>query len=135
MVFSGKAIKKFYYSRDNIQHFGEHCSMTERRADEATRDAIDWLKCEFMLDKLGKTYPGVITGVTPFGLFVCLDSFFIDGLVHITSLKNDYYQFDAKKQMLIGERTRTKYKLGDKMKVKVVRVSLENREIDFEMVL
>lgn len=134
-ILAGKAVKKFYYSRDNIQHFGEHCSMTERRADEATRDAIDWLKCEFMLDKLGKTYPGVITGVTPFGLFVCLDSFFIDGLVHITSLKNDYYQFDAKKQMLIGERTRTKYKLGDKMKVKVVRVSLENREIDFEMVL
>jgi ribonuclease R len=103
--------------------------------DDATRDAMDWLKCEFMLDKVGQIHSGRITGVMPFGVFVCLDEFFVDGLVHVTSLKNDYYHYDAKRQVLLGERTPTAYQLGDKVTVKVMKVSLENREIDFEMVM
>jgi ribonuclease R len=80
---------------------GEHCSMTERRADEAVRDAVEWLKCEFMLDKIGQVFDGIITGVTGFGLFVELRGVFVEGLIHVTSLRNDYYQFDP-----IGHRCR-----------------------------
>jgi ribonuclease R len=111
--------------------YGEHCSMTERRADEATREAVDWLKCEFMQDKVGEEYHGIITGVTGFGLFVELMDIYIEGLVHISMLRNDYYQFDPIKHALSGERTGKRYRLGDKVKVKVVRVDLDQRQIDF----
>lgn len=111
--------------------YGEHCSMTERRADEAVREAVDWLKCEYMLDKLGEEYKGIITSVTSFGFFVELEEIYIEGLVHISMLKNDYYQFDPIKHALLGERSGKQFRIGDGVKVKVVRVDLDQRQMDF----
>jgi ribonuclease R len=119
------------YSAEEVESLGEQCSMTERRADDATRDVADWLKCEFMLDHVGDTFEGVIASVTNFGFFVRLSEFHIDGLVHISALKNDYYQFDAVKQYLIGESSGTVYRLGDPLEVKVAAVNLDERKIDF----
>ncbi len=116
-----------------VQSLGEHCSMTERRADDATRDVVRWLKAEYMMDKIGEEFDGIISGVTDFGFFVELQSVFIDGLVHVTSLGNDYYQFDAAKHRLIGKRTRRVFRLGDPIRVKVVRVDLDEAKIDFEL--
>lgn len=116
-----------------LESLALHCSLTERRADDATRDAIEWLKCEFMVDKLGKEYRGTVSGVLPFGFFVSLDDFFVEGLVHISNLCNDYYHFDHVRHQLEGEVTGTVYRLGDKVNIRVVRVSLEDRQIDFDM--
>ena len=113
--------------------FGEHCSMTERRADDATRDAIAWLKCEYMLDKLGQGFVGIISGVTAFGIFVELKDIYVEGLIHITSLKDDYYHFDPAKHRLRGERTGMTYRLSDEINVMVARVDLDERKIDFEL--
>jgi ribonuclease R len=123
----------FRYEHDQMQAFGEQCSTTERRADEATRDAVDWLKCEYMLDKIGEDYDGVITSVTSFGIFVELTDIFVEGLVHVTALHNDYYHFDPAGHRLRGERTGRFYRLGDQVRVKVVRVDLDDRKIDFEL--
>ncbi len=128
-----KPISKWRYSHDEMIQLGEHCSMTSRRADEATRDVSDWLKCEFMQDRVGEVHDGVISGVTSFGLFVELNEIYIEGLVHITALKNDYYQFDASGHYLVGERSKLKYRLGDKIKVKVVRVNLDDKKIDLDL--
>ncbi|MBI3570021.1 MAG: ribonuclease R [Gammaproteobacteria bacterium] len=113
---------------------GEHCSTTERRADEATREVTRWLKAEFMMDKIGEEFDGYISGVTNFGIFVELVQVYVDGLVHITALGNDYYHFDAAHHRLMGERTRQVYRLGDKVRVRVVRVDLDETKIDFELV-
>ena len=107
---------------------GEHCSMTERRADDATRDVADWLKCEYMLDHVGDEFDGVIASVTGFGFFVRLAEIHIDGLVHVSTLTNDYYQFDPLHQQLIGENFRRRYRLGDKVRVKVMGVNLDDRK-------
>ena len=130
-VLAGTPAEDMDYSKPALQQIGEHCSGTERRADEATRDASDWLKCEFMQDKLGERYEGTITSVTSFGLFVQLDEVFIDGLVHITALDNDYYHFDPIGHRLHGERTGMVYRLGDRMRVQVAAVNLDDRKIDF----
>lgn len=122
------------YSNEEMVQLGEHCSMTSRRADEATRDVSDWLKCEFMQDRVGEVYEGNISGVTGFGLFIELSEIYIEGLVHVTSLSNDYYQFDATGHRLTGERSRKVYRLGDKVNVKVVRVDLDEKKIDLEIV-
>lgn len=114
-----------------FQAYGEHCSMTERRADDATREAVDWLKCEYMMDKVGHEFPGVISSVTSFGLFVLLSDIYVEGLIHISMLKNDYYQFDPIKHALSGEKTGKRFRLGDTVKVRVVRVDLDQRKIDF----
>jgi ribonuclease R len=114
-----------------LEHYGEHCSMTERRADDATREAIDWLKCEYMMDKVGEEYDAVITSVTSFGFFVELAEIFIEGLVHISALRNDYYQFDPIKHALLGERTGKRFRIGDPVRVKLTRVDLDKREMDF----
>lgn len=129
-----KAIGEFHYSPEQMDSFAEQCSMTERRADDATREVSDWLKCEYMQDHLGDTLDGVIANVTNFGLFVRLADYHIDGLVHVTSLDGDYYHFDMAKQRLIGERTRVTYRLGDSVKVRVRSVNLDERQIDFELV-
>jgi len=121
----------FRYSHSDMMKNGERCSMTERRADDATRDVMDWLKCEYMVDRVGNSYEGIITGVTSFGLFVQLQDVFVEGLVHISELKNDYYEFDPKKHRLVGQRTGTSYRLADKMRVTVARVDLDGRQIDF----
>ena len=128
-----KRKQPFGYSEIDMRTLGEHCSMTERRADEATRDAVDWLKCEYMLDKVGEEYDGIITGVTSFGIFVELQNIYVEGLVHVTALKNDYYHFDPAGHRLMGERSGTIYRLGDQVRVKVVRVDLDERKIDFEL--
>ncbi len=112
---------------------GEHCSLTERRADEATREVVRWLKAVFMMDKIGEEFDGFISGVTNFGIFVELVEVYVDGLVHITALGNDYYHFDAAHHRLMGERTRQIFRLGDKMRVRVVRVDLDEAKIDFEL--
>jgi ribonuclease R len=119
------------YSVDEVEALGEQCSMAERRADDATRDVSDWLKCEFMLDHVGDSFEGVIASVTNFGFFVRLTEFGIDGLVHITALDSDYYRYDEVKQHLIGERSGTIYRLGDQLEVKVASVNLDERKIDF----
>jgi len=133
-VLAGKKPKSFPYTVDNMQAFGEHCSTTERRADEATRDAVDWLKCEFMLDKVGEVYPGIITATTSFGIFVELQEIYVEGLVHVTALGNDYYHYDPTRHWLIGERTHRIFRLGDPLTVKVVQVNLDDRKIDFELI-
>ncbi len=122
------------YSDKEITHFGEQCSMTERRADDATREVSDWLKCEYMQDHLGTEFEGVVSTVTNFGLFVRLSDLYIEGLVHVTSLQNDYYRFDAERQVLMGEHSGVSYRMGDQVKVKVLAVSLESRKIDLAVV-
>ena len=110
---------------------GQSCSETERRADDASRDVENWLKCFYMQDQIGGTYTGIVTGVVPFGLFVTLDEYYVDGLLHISELGRDYFQFDATRHQLIGDRTRKRYRLADRLTVKLVRVDLESRKIDF----
>ena len=110
---------------------GEHCSMSERRADEATRDVESWLKCYYMQDRVGETFAGTISGVTHFGVFVTLDGVNVDGLVHVTELGNDYFHFDAVRHTLIGERTGKQWRLADRITVTVARVDLERTKIDF----
>jgi ribonuclease R len=132
-LLAGKKPKSFHYSVERMHELGEHCSATERRADDATRDAVDWLKCEFMLDRVGESYAGVITSTTSFGLFVELQDIYVEGLVHVTALGNDYYHFDPARHWLMGERTNKIFRLGDSIKVKVVQVNLDDRKIDFEL--
>jgi ribonuclease R len=124
----------YHYSYDDISPMGLQCSMTERRADDATRDVSDWLKCEYMQDHVGSEFDGVIANVTSFGCFIRLAELNIDGLVHVSSLTNDYYQFDASRQTLIGENFRRVYRLGDKVRVKVAAVNLDDRKIDLVLV-
>ena len=122
------------YDKKQLNSFGEHCSLTERRADEATRDVINWLKCEFLSSRVGEKFDGTISTVTGFGLFVQLDDMYIEGLIHITSLPKDYYQYEEDHHRLVGEKTRKIFRLGDNLKVKVIRVELNERKIDFELI-
>ena len=127
-------LRKIYpYSVNDILVFGEQCSRTERRADEATRDVVSWLKCEYLRDQVGAIYDGHVSSVTSFGLFVELNDLYVEGLVHITSLPHDYYRYDPAQQRLVGERTRRVFGLGDELVVRVVGVDLDNRKIDFEI--
>jgi ribonuclease R len=121
------------YNANDMVVFGEQCSLTERRADEATRDVVSWLKCEYLRDQVGAVFAGHVSAVTGFGLFVELKDLYVDGLVHITALPHDYYRFEAAQHRLVGERTRKVFGLGDELTVRVVRVDLENRKIDFEL--
>ena len=123
----------YNYQHDEVSQLGEHCSMTERRADDATRDVADALKCEYMQDHIGDTMVGTIAAVTNFGFFVRLNDIHIDGLVHVTGLVSDYYIFDAGKQTLKGERTGRVYRIGDVLEVKVLSVNLDDKKIDFEL--
>lgn len=116
------------------EELGLHCSSNERRADEASRDVEAWLKCYFMRDKLGEEYGGMVNGVTSFGIFVQLDALFIEGLVHVTELGADYFQYDEVKNELRGERTGIRYRLSDRVRVQVSRVDLDARKIDFRLV-
>ena len=112
---------------------GVHCSANERRADEASRDVENWLKCYFMQDKLGEEYTGIITGVATFGIFVQLDQLFVEGMVHITDLGQDYFQYDDARHELKGERSGKTFQLTDRVSVQVVRVDLESRKIDLRL--
>ena len=121
------------YDETTLEQLGEQCSMSERRADEATRDVVNWLKCEYMKDRVGESFPGVITAVTGFGLFVELTDIYVEGMVHVSALPGDYYHFDPVHHRLTGERTGRSFRLGDTVEVRVMRVDLEQRKIDFEM--
>ncbi|MDC9620922.1 ribonuclease R [Xenorhabdus sp. XENO-7] len=118
---------------DHMLQLGDHCSMTERRADEATRDVADWLKCDFMQDQVGNVFTGLITSVTGFGFFVRLNELFIDGLVHVSTLDNDYYRYDNVGQRLIGESSGQTYRLGDEVEIRVEAVHMDERNIDFAL--
>jgi ribonuclease R len=118
------------YSGVDWEALGQHCSETERRADDASRDVEMWLKCYYMRSHVGESFSGTITGVVPFGLFVTLDDYFVDGLVHISELGRDYFQYDAVHHTLLGERTGKRFRLADRMAVKLVRVDVDQRKID-----
>jgi ribonuclease R len=109
---------------------GVHCSANERRADEASRDVEAWLKCYYMKDKLGEEFTGVVSGVTSFGVFVQLDQLYVEGLVHVTELGSDYFEYDETRHELRGQRTGKRYQLTDRVAVQIARVDLESRKID-----
>jgi ribonuclease R len=116
-----------------VAQTAEQTSSTERRAESATREAVQWLKCEFMSHKIGETLFGLVSSVTDFGLFVELEEVYVDGLVHITSLGEDYYRFDAATRQLKGESTGRVFKTGDRLEVQVARVDMEQGKIDFSL--
>ena len=128
-----KPVESFFYGVPDMVGLGEQCSTNERRADEATRDVVSWLKCEYMMDKVGEEFPGIISAVTSFGFFVELAEIYVEGLVHISNLAQDYFHFDATSHQLRGERTGINYRLGDSVKVMVARVDLDEKKIDFEL--
>jgi len=119
------------YAPGNWHDLGTHCSETERRADEATREVEAWLKCYYMKDRVGEEFEGSISAVTGFGIFVALDGVYVEGLVHISELGGDYFQFDAARHELRGERTKKRYRLSDRVRVRIARVDLEMSRMDF----
>ena len=119
------------YAPGSWAELGEHCSQTERRADEATRDVEAWLKCYYMRGRLGETFSASISGVAAFGIFVALDEVYVEGMVHVSELGNDYYQFDAARHHLLGERSGQRFRLGDRVRVKLARADLETTRMDF----
>jgi len=125
--------KIYPYDYARLEQIGTDVSVTERRADEATRDVVNWLKCEFMQEHIGETFTGSVTAVTGFGFFVELDDIYVEGLVHVTALPGDYYHFEPLYHRLAGERSGRSYRLGDKVEVVVARVDLDERKIDFEL--
>jgi ribonuclease R len=127
-------LKNETYNPGNWEAIGTQCSMTERRADDATRDVVAWLKCYYMQDKVGEEFDGVISSAVSFGVFVALHDVFVEGLVHVSELGQDYFHFDAARHQMLGERTGKRYRLGDKVRVKVARVDLETTRIDFSLV-
>jgi ribonuclease R len=127
-------LTKQAYQPGDWEEIGLHCSMTERRADDATRDVVAWLKCYYMQDKIGEEFVGSVSAVTSFGMFVALDDIFIEGLVHISELGQDYFHFDDARHELLGERTGTRYRLSDRVKVQLQRVDMETNKIDFRLV-
>jgi len=131
LASKGKPVTDTDYNQVKIQC--EHCSMTGRRADEANWDVIKWLKTEYMMDKVGEEYDGIVSGVTSFGLFVELKQTYVEGLVHVTELGNDYYHYDPSKHRMVGERTRQTFRLGDEIRIRVMRVDLDEARIDFEL--
>jgi ribonuclease R len=127
-------VRGYPYQLPEMLAQGEHCSMAERRADEATREVDSWLKCEYLQDHVGEVFPGVVSATTSFGLFVELDGLYVEGLVHISALPGDYYHFDSSRQRLTGERSGRTFQLGDKVIVQVARVDLDDKKVDFELV-
>lgn len=119
------------YQPGNWKELGVHCSQTERRADEASRDVLSWLKCYYMRDRVGEEFVGTVSAVTGFGLFVALTDLYVEGLVHISELGSDYFHFDQARHQLLGERTGKRYRLSDRIRVRLVRVDLETSKIDF----
>src|SRR4029453_9641808 len=115
---------------EDLPEIGRHTSAMEQRAAEAERELVQWKKVRFMADKVGDTFGGYITGVAAFGLFVGLVEHYVEGMVHISTMADDYYRFHEQSHMLFGENTKKRYRLGDKVTVQVVRVDLERRQID-----
>lgn len=132
-ALSGAKAAEYRESPAQMTEHGQHCSRTERRAEEASRDVSERLKCAFLERHVGDEFPGIVTGVMNFGLFVEIADTRITGLVHVTQLPNDYYHFDPRRHRLSGERTRTRFQLADKVKVRVLRVDPIERRIDFRL--
>jgi ribonuclease R len=126
--------EKYVPAGGTWEDIGLKCSATERRADEATRDVENWLKCFFMKERIGEEFDGTISAVTGFGIFVALDTIYIEGLVHVSDLGEDYFQFDKVKHQMLGERTGQRFRLGDRVRVRLVRANLESNKIDFVLV-
>ena len=126
--------ESYPFSTKAMFELAEHCSMTERRAEDASRDVVQRLKCLFMQDKVGKQFSGVVTSVTAFGLFVTLDEIFTEGLIHVSQLPSDYYHFDQGRRQLKGERSKQVFRIGQAVTVIVARVDMDERRIDFEWV-
>jgi ribonuclease R len=124
----------FAHSAREMEALGTECSLRERRADEAARSVVAWLKCEYMRPRVGQEFEAVVTGVTEFGLFVQLKGMQVDGLVHVTALPGDYFHFYERDRTLVGERTRLRFSIGDELKVRLTRVDSAERKIDFEHV-
>lgn len=121
------------YRPGNWSEIGIHCSQTERRADEATRDVESWLKCYYMQDRIGEEFAGSVSAVTSFGIFIALDDVFVEGLVHISDLGSDYFHYDGAKHQLVGERSGKRFRLADRVRVQLVRVDMESSKIDFRL--
>jgi ribonuclease R len=117
-----------------METLGQECSMRERKADEAARSVVAWLKCEYMRPRVGEEFDGVVTGVAEFGAFVQLKGLQVDGLVHVTALPRDYFRFHERDRTLVGERTGLRVSIGDELRVRLVRVDSAERKIDFELV-
>jgi ribonuclease R len=124
----------YTYGPSEMTALATHCSQNERRADEAERDVDERYKCAWMEKHVGSQFDGIVSGVTSFGLFVELTESQVSGLVHITQLPNDYYHFDPVRKLLTGENRGLKFRLGDAVRVQVLRASLEDRKIDFRLV-
>jgi ribonuclease R len=133
-ALAGGKASDYAYSTNDMAAMCVHCSQNERRADEAERDVDERYKCAWMEKHVGSEFEGIVSGVTSFGIFVELVDSKITGLVHITQLPNDYYHFDAVRHLLTGERRGLKFRLGDAVRVQVLRASLEDRKIDFRLV-
>jgi len=131
-AWTKEPIPEFTYSDKDMEALGQHCSEMERRADEATRDVVTFLKCEYLSHHLGEEYTAVVTAATNFGLFVELESLYVEGLVHITELGEDYFHYDNARHCLKGERTGIVYRLGDKIRVQVAQVNLDDRKVDLK---
>ena len=128
------AKKNIYpYGTKEMLALGEQFSLTERRADEATRDVISWLKCEYLKDRVGETFDGIVASVVSFGLFVELKDLYVEGLVHVTSLPQDYYRHEPARHCLLGQRTGRSFSLGDAVSVQVLRVDLDERKVDLDL--
>ncbi|MGA8262050.1 MAG: ribonuclease R [Arenicellales bacterium] len=127
----GKAVA---VDHEQLERVAEHCSVTERRADDATRDVVQWLKTEFMMDKVGEVFDGVVASVAEFGLFVELNDLYVEGLVHVTALGEDYFHYDPRKRRLTGEHSGVVFQIGVDVRVRVVRVDIDQAKIDFELV-
>ncbi len=133
-ALQGGTASNFSHSAREMEALGTECSLRERRADEAARSVVAWLKCEFMRPRIGQEFESVVTGVTEFGLFVQLKAMQVDGLVHVTALPGDYFHFHERDRTLVGERTRLRFSIGDELRVRLVRVDSAERKIDFEHV-
>ena len=131
---SNRQVRKASAEEEKWEVAGVHCSVNERRADEASRDVEAWLKCRYMREHLGEEYGGTVSAVASFGLFVQLDGLYVEGLVHITELGGEYYRFDEVRQELRGERSGLRYAVGSRVRVQVSRVDLDGRKIDFRLV-
>jgi ribonuclease R len=119
---------------EGLPEVARHTSEMERRADDAERELLQWKKVRFMADKVGDEFEGYITGVAPFGLFIELIEHYVEGRVHVTSMADDYYRFLEQQHVLRGENTKKVYRLGDKVKVQVVRVDMDRRQVDLGLV-
>jgi ribonuclease R len=133
-ALGGGTADDFVHPAKEMELLGQECSLRERRADEASRSVVAFLKCEFMKDRIGEEFDAVATGVTDFGVFVQLKGLQVDGLVHVSSLPRDYFRFHEADRMLVGEKTGQRYGIGDELRVRLARVDSSERKIDFELV-